>query len=178
MPGGATNTLASSSPSDQIKATIQAKTSAGHRSGKTMSRQRCPRPAPSNSAASSSSFDNERSDGQSTSVVSGSECARHPKMGGKSVRSSVDRSFGRAWRTIWTADLVSIIAAFLLYILTIGDVRGFAFSLGLATVLDLITAYMFTRPIVFLLGRNRTIAEARWLGVSRGLAAVPAGGAA
>jgi preprotein translocase subunit SecD len=98
--------------------------------------------------------------------------------GGKSVRSSVDRSFGRAWRTIWTADLVSLIAAGLLYVLTIGDVRGFAFSLGLATILDLITAYMFTRPVVFMLGRNRRIAEARWLGVSRGLAAVPAGAAA
>jgi preprotein translocase subunit SecD len=97
---------------------------------------------------------------------------------GKSVRSSVDRSFGRAWRTIWTADLVSIIAAFLLWFLTIGDVRGFAFALGLSTVLDLITAYLFTRPIVFLLGRNRGIAEARFLGISRGLAAAPAGGAA
>ena len=98
--------------------------------------------------------------------------------GGKSVRSSVDRSFGRAWRTIWTADLVSLIAAFLLWFLTIGDVRGFAFALGLSTILDLITAYTFTRPIVFLLGRNRGIAEARFLGVSRGLAAAPAGGAA
>ena len=56
--------------------------------------------------------------------------------------------------------------------------RGFAFALGLSTVLDLITAYLFTRPIVFLLGRNRGIAEARFLGVSRGLAAAPAGGAA
>jgi hypothetical protein len=37
---------------------------------------------------------------------------------------------------------------------------------------------MFTRPVVFMLGRNRTIAEARWFGVGRGLAAVPAGGAA
>jgi preprotein translocase subunit SecD len=98
--------------------------------------------------------------------------------GGRSVRSSVDRSFGRAWRTIWTADLVSIIAAVLLYVLTIGDVRGFAFSLGLATALDLVTAYMFTRPMVYMLGRNRTITEARWLGVSRGLAATPVGGTA
>jgi preprotein translocase subunit SecD len=97
---------------------------------------------------------------------------------GKSVRSSVDKSFARAWRTIWTADLVSIIAAVLLYLLTIGDVRGFAFSLGLATMLDLVTAYTFTRPMVFLLGRNRTIAEARFLGVARGLAASPAGGVA
>ncbi|HVM67643.1 MAG TPA: protein translocase subunit SecD [Acidimicrobiales bacterium] len=98
--------------------------------------------------------------------------------GGRSVRSSVDRSFGRAWRTIWTADLVSIIAAVLLYVLTIGDVRGFAFSLGLATALDLVTAYMFTRPMVYMLGRNRTFTEARWLGVSRGLAATPVGGTA
>jgi preprotein translocase subunit SecD len=97
---------------------------------------------------------------------------------GKSVRSSVDRSFGRAWRTIWTADLVSIIAAGLLYVLTIGDVRGFAFSLGLSTILDLITAWAFTRPLVFLLGRNRTFAEARYLGIGRGLAAAAAGGAA
>ncbi len=97
---------------------------------------------------------------------------------GRSVRTSVDRSFARAWRTIWTADLVSIIAAALLFWLTIGDVRGFAFSLGLSTILDLITAYFFTRPMVYLLGRNRTIAEARYLGIARGLAAAPAGGAA
>jgi preprotein translocase subunit SecD len=97
---------------------------------------------------------------------------------GRSVRSSVDRSFARAWRTIWTADLVSIIAAALLFWLTIGDVRGFAFSLGLSTALDLITAYTFTRPLVVLLGRNRTFAEARVLGVARGLAAQPTGGVA
>jgi hypothetical protein len=48
----------------------------------------------------------------------------------------------------------------------------------LATILDLITAYMFTRPVVFLLGRNRTVTEARWMGISRGLAAAPVGGVA
>ena len=98
--------------------------------------------------------------------------------GGKSVRSSVDRSFSRAWRTIWTADLVSIIAAGLLWFLTIGDVRGFAFALGLSTALDLVTAWSFTRPAVWLLGRNRTFAEARFFGIGRGLAAVPAGATA
>jgi len=98
--------------------------------------------------------------------------------GGKSVRSSVDRSFSRAWRTIWTADLVSIIAAGLLWFLTIGDVRGFAFALGLSTALDLITAWSFTRPAVWLLGRNRTFAEARFFGIGRGLAATPAGAVA
>lgn len=98
--------------------------------------------------------------------------------GGRTVRSSVDRSFARAWRTIWTADLVAIIAAALLFWLTIGDVRGFAFSLGLSTALDMITVYTFTRPLVSLLARNRTFAEARVIGVARGLAATPTGGAA
>ena len=57
-----------------------------------------------------------------------------------------------------------------LYLLTVGSVRGFAFFLGLSTALDLVTAYFFTRPMVVLLGRNRVFTEARWLGVARGLA--------
>jgi len=96
---------------------------------------------------------------------------------GKTVRSSVDRGFTRAYRTILAADLVSLIGATLLYLLSVGSVRGFAFFLGLSTILDLIVAYMFTRPMVVLLGRNRLFTEARWLGVARGLAASPASGA-
>jgi preprotein translocase subunit SecD len=95
---------------------------------------------------------------------------------GKSIRSSVDKSFARAWRTIWTADLVSIIAAALLFWLTVGAVRGFAFFLGLSTLLDLLVSYTFTRPMVYLLGRNRTFTEAPVLGVARGLLAAPTGG--
>ena len=94
---------------------------------------------------------------------------------GKTVRSSVDRGFSRAFRTILAADLVSILAAAILYLFTVGSVRGFAFFLGLSTLLDLITAYSFTRPMVVLLGRNRTFTEARFLGVARGLAAEPDG---
>jgi preprotein translocase subunit SecD len=90
---------------------------------------------------------------------------------GKTVRSSVDRGFARAYRTILAADLVSFIAALLLYLLTVGAVRGFAFYLGLSTLLDLVTAYFFTRPMVVLLGRNRFFTEARFFGVARGLAA-------
>jgi preprotein translocase subunit SecD len=90
---------------------------------------------------------------------------------GKTIRSSVDRGFSRAYRTILAADLVSLIAAGLLYFLSVGAVRGFAFFLGLSTLLDLITAYFFTRPMVVLLGRNRLFTEARWVGVARGLAA-------
>ena len=71
---------------------------------------------------------------------------------GKTIRSSVDRGFKRAYRTILAADLVSIFAAGTLYLLSVGAVRGFAFFLGLSTLLDLITAYFFTRPMVVLLG--------------------------
>jgi len=95
---------------------------------------------------------------------------------GKTIRSSVDRGFSRAYRTILVADFASLIGAALLYLLAVGSVRGFAFFLGLSTVLDMIIAYCFTRPLVVLLGRNRLFTEARWLGVARGLAAAPAGG--
>ncbi|HEX2701608.1 MAG TPA: protein translocase subunit SecD [Acidimicrobiales bacterium] len=90
---------------------------------------------------------------------------------GKTIRSSVDRGFARAYRTILAADTASLIGAGLLYFLTVGSVRGFAFFLGLSTLLDMVIAYTFTRPLVILLGRNRMFTEARWLGVARGLAA-------
>ncbi len=90
---------------------------------------------------------------------------------GRSIRSSVDRGFRSAYRTILSADAVSFIGAAVLWLLSIGDVRGFAFMLGLSTLLDVVTAYLFTRPLVILLGRNRLFTEARWLGVARGLAA-------
>jgi preprotein translocase subunit SecD len=96
---------------------------------------------------------------------------------GKTIRSSVDRGFSRAYRTIIAADLVSLIGATLLYLLAVGSVRGFAFFLGLSTLLDMFIAYFFTRPMVILLGRNRLFTEARFFGVARGLAAAPAGGA-
>jgi preprotein translocase subunit SecD len=98
--------------------------------------------------------------------------------GGKSVRTSVDRSFSRAYRTILAADLVSFLAAVILYWFTVGSVRGFAFTLGLSTLLDVFTAYFFTRPMVILLGRNRLFTDAPHFGVARGLAAEPTGGAA
>jgi preprotein translocase subunit SecD len=90
---------------------------------------------------------------------------------GKTVRSSVDRSFSRAYRTILAADAASFIGAIVLYLLSVGSVRGFAFFLGLSTLLDVFTAYFFTRPMVVLLGQKRVFTEAKWLGVARGLAA-------
>ena len=90
---------------------------------------------------------------------------------GRSIRSSVDRGFRSAYRTILSADAVSFIGAFVLWLLSVGAVRGFAFMLGLSTLIDVATAYFFTRPLVILLGRNRLFTEARGLGVARGLAA-------
>jgi preprotein translocase subunit SecD len=87
---------------------------------------------------------------------------------GRSLRSSVDRSFKRAFRTILAADTAAFIGAFLLWWLTVGAVRGFAFFLGLATVLDLIVSYFFARPLVALLGRRKAFTSARFLGVARG----------
>ncbi|MGH9064518.1 MAG: protein translocase subunit SecD [Acidimicrobiales bacterium] len=89
---------------------------------------------------------------------------------GKSVRSSVDRGFTAAFRTIVAADLVSLIGAVVLYVFSTADVKNFAFYLGLSTLLDLVTAWTFTRPFVILLGRSRFFTEARFIGVARGLA--------
>jgi preprotein translocase subunit SecD len=89
---------------------------------------------------------------------------------GRSIRSSVDRGFKSAYRTILYADAVSFLGALVLWVLSIGAVRGFAFMLGLSTLVDVITAYTFTRPLVILLGRNRMFTEAAIFGVARGLA--------
>lgn len=91
---------------------------------------------------------------------------------GRSLRQSVDRGFSRAFRTILTADTVSILAAAILYFLSVGEVRGFAFTLGLATLLDVLVAWMFTRPVVTLLTRTRLFTEGRFVGIKSG--AVPA----
>jgi len=89
---------------------------------------------------------------------------------GRSVRSTVDRAFQGAFRTVLAADLVSLIAALTLYLLSVGSVRGFAFFLGLATLLDIFTTFFFTRPLVIWLGRNRKVTDARFIGIARGLA--------
>lgn len=97
---------------------------------------------------------------------------------GRSVRQSVERSFSRAFRTVLTADLVSFMAALILYILTIGDVRGFAFTLGLSTLLDVVTAFMFIRPAVILVGRRRAFTDNPIFGIARGLGAPASSGEA
>ena len=70
---------------------------------------------------------------------------------GRSLRSAVEMGWQRARRTIIISDIVSLIAALLLYIFAIGNVRGFAFALGLTTVIDLIIVFLFTKPIITVL---------------------------
>ena len=100
-------------------------------------------------------------------------------QGGKSVRASVDRAWSSAWRTIVAADLVTALAAFVLYFLAVGSVRGFALMLGLSTALDLFVSYLYMHPAVWLLAQTKTFNESKTLGIGRvvGEAAVPAGGA-
>jgi preprotein translocase subunit SecD len=93
---------------------------------------------------------------------------------GRTLRTSTDRSFKRAFRTILAADFTSFLGALVLWWLTVGSVRGFAFFLGLSTLLDVIVAWFFTRSLVVLLSRNRVFTEMPVLGVARGLAAEPA----
>ena len=97
---------------------------------------------------------------------------------GKSVRSSVDRAWSSAWRTIVAADLVTALAAFVLYLLAVGSVRGFALMLGLSTALDLFISYLFMHPSVWLLAQTRRFNESRSLGIRRivGEAAIQTGG--
>ena len=90
---------------------------------------------------------------------------------GKSPRSAVAPAFKRSFRTIVAADLVTAIAAIVLYLTAISSVRGFALTLGVATLLDLFVVYFFKRPAVALLCRSDRLVNLRVMGVRAGLAA-------
>ena len=83
------------------------------------------------------------------------ESIKEDVRNGASLRSSVEKSFSAAYSTIIKADMSSLIGAVVLYWLSIGPVRGFAFYLGVATLLDLVAAYFFLRPAVVLLARSK-----------------------
>jgi preprotein translocase subunit SecD len=76
---------------------------------------------------------------------------------GKTVRTGVKRAFESAFRTNLAGNTVTLAAAMILYFLAVGPVRGFALMLGMATVLDVIILYCFTRPVVMLMGNTRLI---------------------
>jgi preprotein translocase subunit SecD len=86
---------------------------------------------------------------------------------GRTLRSSVPRAWVRARRTILSADAVSFLAAAILYVLAIGDVKGFAFTLGMSTVLDLVVVFLFTHPLMAVLSRFKWFGSSRFSGLGR-----------
>jgi preprotein translocase subunit SecD len=102
---------------------------------------------------------------------------------GRSFRSAVPRGWVRARRTILTADAVSFLASAVLYLLAVGQVKGFAFTLGLSTVLDLLVVFLVTHPLVALASNSRVfgspamsgLGSVARIGAQRKRAASPAG---
>nr|WP_239380544.1 protein translocase subunit SecD [Frankia sp. CIT1] len=84
----------------------------------------------------------------------------------RSVRAAVDRAWPSARRTMLSADTVSFLAAAVLYVLSIGSVRGFAFTLGLSTLIDVLIMFIFTKPVVSLLVRRPLFASSRFSGLT------------
>ena len=86
---------------------------------------------------------------------------------GKRLRVAIDQGWTRARRTILAADFVSLLSAAILYYLSVGSVRGFAFTLGLITFVDIAVAFMFTRALVTRLGNSKWMnTGSAWTGVS------------
>ena len=90
---------------------------------------------------------------------------------GKSPRAAVQPAFARAYKTIVAADIVTILAAAVLYITAVSSVRGFALTLGVATLLDLFVVYFFKRPTVFLIAKNERLVSLPGFGLTSGVAA-------
>mgnify|MGYP001818815998 FL=1 len=78
---------------------------------------------------------------------------------GRTIKNAAPRSFKMTWRTIVSADVISLIGALILFWLSVGSVRGFALYLGLTTIADLLVCYFFTRPAVLLLARSKLMAR-------------------
>ena len=87
---------------------------------------------------------------------------------GRPLRAAVDTGWRRARRTILAADGVNFLAATILYLLASSNVRGFAFTLGLTTIIDLLVVVMFTHPLVGLLATTKFFGGGhRWSGLDR-----------
>ncbi|MEU5307480.1 protein translocase subunit SecD [Streptomyces sp. NPDC021562] len=94
---------------------------------------------------------------------------------GRTLRPAVERAWPRARRTILVSDFVSFLAAAVLFIVTVGKVQGFAFTLGLTTVLDVVVVFFFTKPLMTILARRPFFANGhKWSGLDpKGLGAKP-----
>ncbi len=84
---------------------------------------------------------------------------------GRSFRSAVPRAWVRARRTILSADAVSFLAAAVLYTLAVGDVRGFAFTTGMSTLIDLLVVFLVTHPLVALASRSKLLSKPSFSGL-------------
>ncbi|MGI8665732.1 MAG: protein translocase subunit SecD [Jatrophihabitans sp.] len=84
---------------------------------------------------------------------------------GRTARTAIPRAWIRSRRTILSADTVSFLAAATLYYFAAGDVKGFAFTLGLSTILDLVVVFLFTHPLVSLFSRSAAFGSARFTGL-------------
>lgn len=85
---------------------------------------------------------------------------------GRSLRPAVERAWPRARRTILVSDFVSFLAAAVLFIVTVGKVQGFAFTLGLTTLLDVVVVFLFTKPMLTILARTKFFANGHpWSGL-------------
>ncbi|MFI0896422.1 protein translocase subunit SecD [Streptomyces sp. NPDC020983] len=86
---------------------------------------------------------------------------------GRSLQPAVARGWPRARRTILVSDFVSFLAAAVLYVVTVGKVRGFAFTLGLTTLLDVAVVFLFTKPLMTILARRTFFASGhKWSGLN------------
>jgi preprotein translocase subunit SecD len=88
---------------------------------------------------------------------------------GRSPRSAVPRAWIRARRTIISANTITILAAVVLYLVSVGVVQGFAFALGLATILDLVVVFLFRHPIMTMFARTKAFMSPRVSGLGRAL---------
>jgi preprotein translocase subunit SecD len=84
---------------------------------------------------------------------------------GRSFRSAVPRGWVRARKTIVSGDAVTFLAAAVLYFLAIGQVKGFAFTLGLTTIIDLVVVFLVTWPLLYLASKNPTLAKPTYNGL-------------
>jgi preprotein translocase subunit SecD len=84
---------------------------------------------------------------------------------GRSFRSAVPRGWARARKTILSGNAVSFLAAAVLYFLAVGQVKGFAFTLGLTTILDVVVVFLVTWPLIYLASKSPTLAKPAFNGL-------------
>ncbi|WP_447006885.1 protein translocase subunit SecD [Saccharothrix isguenensis] len=84
---------------------------------------------------------------------------------GRTFRSAVPRAWVRSRRTILSADAVSFLASAILYVIAVGQVKGFAFTLGMSTVLDLIVVFLVTHPLVSIVSKSKSLSNPKLSGL-------------